>query len=376
MVFDILGRLLSDISKEIEIQHRLPKQFNVFELTEVRHYETRHSAILAGILGWKGSRKPLCQFLKMFLPEESFSDEQLKNASVFTEYAIYINNEQRRLDILIKIGDDVFVVIENKIYTEDHSMQLEAYRSWLDTLQHHTKRYLIYLTLDGRKSSENFSDDKYICLSYKKDIRDFLVNSAALTNIDTRFNSTLLQYTEFWENWFMQSEELNEKIREKILASKENYQAAEQVFLAFKDAKHQLIKNLLQSWQDRKASEFLPCDKANDMIGKFWEKMSFTWNDNYIFGFEFSANYFTNLCYGVIGKEAVQDWQSTFDGWGKSPPWWPAYKFIQNDKIRHLGDNSEICISEADEIFRVLDEAFYETVRLLNEHQEYFGSKH
>ena len=274
MDLEAVDKLLKEVSFEIEHQKRLPRHFNVFNIADVRHYETRHSAILAGLLGWDGSRKPLCQFLKMFIYKDIQEDE-LKNVVVSTEYTIDVDNEKRRIDILLQVGRELCVIIENKIYSDDHSTQLAAYYKWLQT-QKYKRKELVYLTLHGSPSSEGFPDEKYIRLSYEKNIRDFLTVCSALTNLDERFNSTALQYAEFWENWFMESDELKKNVVDEILKSKENYQAAEQIFNAYREAKYKLISNLLQSWQNKiEANGYILCDKASEMIGNQYVKMSF-----------------------------------------------------------------------------------------------------
>ena len=368
MDFVAVNNVLRNVATLIEVQRNLPRPFNVFDLADVKHYETRHSAIIAGILGW--SEKALCEFIKRFFHED-ISNVPMKDTSVSTEYIIDIDGEQRRLDILIRVGQEVCVVIENKILTEDHSNQLEAYWEWLQR-QCQQRKYLVYLTLSGSPSSENFPNDKYICLSYEKSIRDFLLYCATLTNMDTRFNSAVLQYAEFWENWFMQSDELTDKVCSEILNSEANYLAAEQVFLYFRTAKHRLIKRILQSWQNTKERNgFIPLGRAEELTGSSCDTFSFKWNDTYAIGFEFT-NYFNDLHYGVFDNKEVNS-RLPFLGW-KCSPWWPAYKSLQsNERVRYLGDNGAICLTDQQAIFSALDSAFDETINLLSANPDVFG---
>ncbi len=365
MELKFIKSLLSEVS---EIQRRLSIRFNVFDIADVRHYETRHSAILAGILQWEGSRKPLDFFLKRVFNQIDLSEKQLADLSVSTECWIDVKDEKRRLDILIR-SKDICVVIENKIFTEDHTNQLDAYKEWMDK-QNCSYCRLVYLTLKGTESSEGFSEEQYVRISWRTDIRDFLVYCSSLTNIDLRFNSTALQYAEFWENWFMATN----GISDLILSSKENYLAAQGIFHAFTEAKYKLIKNTLKNWQNN--IKELPVDKdcnVDKLNGEACEKILFKWNAKYRIGFEFGGSNFSKLLYGVIGDGEVSN-RTPFNGWEASS-WWPAYKKIQNKEISELGENSEICLSNIQEIYQVLNSAFNEIIDFVQNHPESFAAK-
>ena len=404
MDFGVLDNLLRNISFEIEHQRRLPKRFNVFDIVGIGGYETYHSMILAGLLRWNGSRKPLIKFLEILMRRiennenisvnnrflidflENLKNDKdkndLKDVVVTTEHTIDIGSEKRRFDILLKIGRKLYIVIENKVKTDDHSDQLNAYRRWLN--EHCEHGILVYLTLNGDASSEGFSGD-YIRLSYRNDIREFLTACAEMTNLDERFNSTALQYAEFWENWFMGSDELKQKVVNEILKSKENYEAAEQIFHDFLVAKYQMIVKLLQLWQNSiyedKEYGYEPKVKPKDWKivekrGKDqYEKMSFKWNDNYSICFEFAEQYCTGLFFGVFAnKQSEKKEMRSFIGW-KSKDRWPAYQEIEPSNVRDLGYNSSLCFTEREEIFNTLTSAFDEVLKLLNNNEDYFGKR-
>jgi hypothetical protein len=78
------------------------------------------------------------------------------------------------LDILVETPDNnARLVIENKIYAGDQTNQLKRYANHIKD-----KGILLYLTLDGHEASEEslggLSSDKYICISYEKEIREWL----------------------------------------------------------------------------------------------------------------------------------------------------------------------------------------------------------
>ena len=373
-----IEKLLTRAYIEIEIVRRQLKRFNVFDVAGVGHYETTHSSILAGILAYDGCNyAPLRSFLKICnqngkcpinLDDKKIASEQV---SVSTETTIQVNEETRRLDILVRIGRKLCLVIENKIYTTDHSDQLQAYSDWLNK-QRYDNAFLIYLTLEGNASTDGCPPEKYIPLSYRKNIRDFLSSCCALSNVDFRFNSTVLQYNEFWENWFMQSNELNTKIQEQILESKGNFEAAQEVVNTFENAKATMIKRLLSEWQNTKLKEFKVVSDANSLTGKSWDKILFMWNSRYTFGFEFENN-FCNLYYGIV-RDPHEKNSTEIDDWKHTPAWF-AWKYVQDNAIRNLGANASMCFSDKERIFEVLDAAFDEVLSLLNGKPDIFGSK-
>ena len=375
---DIISNLLNKAYTELEIIRRQPKRFNVFDVASVGHYETTHSAILAGILSYSGGNyAPLRSFLKICNQDGkcpiNLDDEKIVSGqvSVSTETTIQVNKETRRLDILVRIGNKLCLVIENKIFTADHSKQLQAYSDWLNK-QRCDNAFLIYLTLNGDDSNDGCPPEKYISLSYRKSIRDFLSSCCAMSNVDFRFNSTALQYNEFWENWFMQNNELNTKIQEKILASKENFEAAQEVFNAFHDAKATMIKRLLSEWQGTKSKGFKVVSDANSLTGGKWDQILFSWNSRYNFGFEFE-NSFCNLSYGIADDHEEKN-RTTIDDWRQSP-FWPAWKYVQDNEVKNLGASVSLCFTDKERIFEVLNAAFDEMLSLLNGKLDIFGSK-
>ena len=373
MNIDSINNLLIKVYYEKEVLRRQPKRFNVFEIVRVEHYENTHSAILAGILSSNvDNYAPLRKFLEICnidLGKEEFIPPKV---SISTETTIQVGNESRRLDILVRIGQKLCLVIENKINTSDHSNQLEAYSDWLKR-QSCANTKLIYLTLNGDESADGCPKEKYVPLSYRQNIRDFLSFCSALTNVDLRFNATILQYNEFWEQWFMQENERTARVQEQILASKENFEAAKEVYEVFATAKYVLISNLLMEWQESKEKEgYSILDKASEISGKKWEDWTFKWNDRYRFGFDFNDPYCRKMTYGVADDHEEQN-RITIDDW-KNSSWWPAWKdILQDNAVRDIGDNASLCFSDKKRIFEVLDAAFEEMLTLLNAHPEIFG---
>ena len=102
------------------------------------------------------------------------------------------------MDLVISSADASFLmIIENKIDSgETREDQVVSYLAWLER-QTHWKRpavKLIYLTVDGCRA-ERADPDKYVCLSYREDIRLWLREVVA--NIHAvRLSQVVNQYLE------------------------------------------------------------------------------------------------------------------------------------------------------------------------------------
>lgn len=364
-----IKKLIDCVSFELEVQRRTPTSINIYDLCGIKHYETTHSAILAGLLRWKGNRKALECFIHHF-SNIQLSDQELNSASVETEKSININGEQRRLDILIRINNRLLIIIENKINTTDHSLQLQAYSDWLNSQHSYEEKHLIYLTLDGSQSTEGCPEDKYQCLSYKNDIIQWLKDCSSSTQFDMRYHLALFQYQEFWEKWFMETNELNEKIIPQIIENTTSYNSAKLIAKQiFRVARIHLISSILQKWQKTK-QEYV--SKTENMSDGKEARILFKINDYYDLCFEFNGD-FLGLYYGVrLKKLPIFDFNIRIkDGW-ESSQFWLAYKYIKDDKVRDLGANEDLCIDSPEHIFSILDSAFDELKELIkNELKNY-----
>lgn len=106
--------------------------FNVFEALGVECKENYHSAFLAYLLDTEESHYQTIfaeKFLKKLSAEKSLKNLLPKFKSddiefVETEYAI---RENRRIDILMGLVNDFYILIENKVYAKDQDRQIRDY---------------------------------------------------------------------------------------------------------------------------------------------------------------------------------------------------------------------------------------------------------
>jgi hypothetical protein len=123
------------------------KKPNLFKILGVEHREIRHSNFLAWLLNPEESHGLGVAFLKRFL---SRLDVEVTESS-----KVEIRREWKHIDILI-ILEDVVVCIENKIWSEEHSNQLQRYKKIIEAEFQEPKydHKFIYLTIEGDEPSE------------------------------------------------------------------------------------------------------------------------------------------------------------------------------------------------------------------------------
>lgn len=158
------------------------ENFNVFTLLKREDDEVHtHSAILADLLNPKGTHGQGSVFARLFLErlgvKNLYGDnDDLDDASVNKEVDA---GAYGRIDILFETKN-ACLVIENKIYADDQSKQMERYHNYVKTKDVKTTN-VIYLTLFGSDPSEyafgslgSKDRDGIRRLSYKSDIVDWL----------------------------------------------------------------------------------------------------------------------------------------------------------------------------------------------------------
>lgn len=153
------------------IGHKEP--FNIFTVLRKASDEVNlHSRFLAALLDHQFSDTGR-QNLKGFLQRVGIEEFEQDDAKIRREY--------RDIDILISnnISNNTTkqaVVIENKIYAEDQPAQLRRYHDRLEREGYRDRDiHLLYLTLDGRKPSEDSAGGLlYQTISYRDDLLPWL----------------------------------------------------------------------------------------------------------------------------------------------------------------------------------------------------------
>lgn len=153
---------------------------NIFQLLGIKDLETKHSNFLAYLFDKKVNgnigNDILYQYLKKIKIEKYLVDDQYRNYTLKEIFEksldIFVKRENNNIDILINFVGYVTILIENKIWTDEHDKQLVRYESiikqQLISNEFLSKNIIktpicIYLTPDGRNSNETNCENWIPC---------------------------------------------------------------------------------------------------------------------------------------------------------------------------------------------------------------------
>lgn len=205
-----LELLISEVKHLLELE-KIKKQekkargerFNIFSIMRMKTDEVHtHSALIAAMLNPKGPHGSGNMYLNLFLQsvtELHGIDFDTANAKADYEYSIGDINEDKteggRIDILIESGPKA-IIIENKVYAEDQPKQLLRYKNFAKSK--YSEYYILYLTIDGKKASNEscngMLEEEYIKVSYRDTIKDWLTECIEKSATKPLVRETLVQY--------------------------------------------------------------------------------------------------------------------------------------------------------------------------------------
>ena len=182
-VQNLLGEILGTV-----------KNINIFEITGMSSYETKHSNTLSWL--FENSNKELSKsifegFLKETIKitknniENDYPFENIKSLNGLLKYIylpekdrdIEIYREKNNIDLLIVDNSNRFTfTIENKVHHSESDGQLKKYREYIEKKYISFNNYFIFLTLDE-------SWPKKTAIEGEKNRKTFLLsNYSAITN--------------------------------------------------------------------------------------------------------------------------------------------------------------------------------------------------
>jgi len=262
-----------------EIAQLTGVHFNLIQILKMDRYEVKtHSPILLELLNPQGSHGQGAVFLDLFIKQLKNKDERQfeKLKTIFCESSKVTpeknigginedNTEGGRIDIYIK-NDNLLIMIENKIDSEDGKNQLLRY-------DNHGQKgaipyLLIYLTLNGdepnnfgeeikRKRKEEVKD-KVISLSYRSDIIHWLENCRKEVSISPIVRETLTIYINLLRELTNQNVEQNmsKKIAEEVTSDLENFKAYEALYGSREEIGKMLAKRFSELIQELFGSQY------------------------------------------------------------------------------------------------------------------------
>jgi hypothetical protein len=199
----------------LEVLKREAPAYNIFYLFDLKDDENIHSDFISGLLDPHGSHGQGSLFLETFLnlirDKGAALPEKLGHITVRREKPSEdAKGRKGRIDISIEIpGAESFcLVVENKIWSGAHGLQLERY--YEDVKKRYRKVILVYLTPYGRPPEAEAMtpalrvklrrEEVLFALSYIGDVVEWL--TAALKEVEAEhLRGTLRMYIDVLEKW-------------------------------------------------------------------------------------------------------------------------------------------------------------------------------
>ena len=165
---------------ERELDRQLAHRFNVFDY--LRTDELGLSRFVADLLNPEGKHGQGTAFLRCFLDKVGFEvDGKIDGSRVDVELTI---EDQRRLDVAVRIDEHHCLAIENKPYAGDQPNQVKDYLDWL---KQYDKHMLIYLSPTGEGPTAYSTGDADLD-EYGRPRRFAIMPYYGATDLDDAFN--------------------------------------------------------------------------------------------------------------------------------------------------------------------------------------------
>lgn len=248
-----LKQLLQQVSKIVAEEKVLQDErrkrgelFNIFKVLHLSTDEVRlHSAFIAELLNPKGDHGLGEKFLQAFIDDVISDDEfsfDSQSAEVDPEHYIGLitsdGTEGGKIDIFLEDKYGHTIIIENKIYAVDQNNQLLRYYNF--AIQNTKGRKhndeganklfcLLYLTLDGKEASSTSlgqTEFEYECITYRKDILNWLNHCVGIAALHPSVRETISQYIINLKNILSIMNDNNKQELMKIMAANPDATAA------------------------------------------------------------------------------------------------------------------------------------------------------
>ncbi len=322
---DLLGEFIIN-NKNLERLENIVNDFNIFTSLNLINNEIRHSNFLSWIINPKENHNLKDYFLSSLLKVISMraSSSGINAPSIFnidnwSFIETEVLREWRNIDILIKDDNHKLIcVIENKIYSKEHSRQLLRYKKIVETEYPDYQKIFVYLTIEGDEASE----DDYLSINYHDIIK---IISHIIENKSTSIGQEILifisHYREMFRRYIMENSEIQE-ICKKIY--KKHKKALDLIFeykpdllMEINECLTEIIKNdsdLILDFSSKSYIRFIT--KKLDFIprkGEGWTK------SERILLFEFKNNLNGIALYLIIGPGPKEIRENLYEIAKKSP---------------------------------------------------------
>lgn len=215
-------------------------KFNIFSILLKSSDEVNlHSKFIYELLNPNGSHQQNNIFLNLFIQEINS-----ENSEKITIEPLTVYREKNNIDILLKSNNQA-IIIENKIYTEDHSNQLSKYLTLIEKEGYSKEKIsLIYLTLFNEEPNEKKVKDIVVNITYETNIKNWIELCIKEVATIPTLRETLVQYLMLIKKLTNQSQNKGYIMEIKdLLLQDDNLKLALDMQNAIKEAKIDLQLN-------------------------------------------------------------------------------------------------------------------------------------
>lgn len=293
------SQLLSDTSFNQLEEHI--QQPNIFNILNLGNYEIRHSSFLAWLLNPNETHQARDFFLKRFLEDLIKEKPNSLEQSEIDELNIKqvdVKREWQNIDLLV-ITPKFVVCIENKMWSEEHSNQLQRYKEIVESyFPLHNKVY-VFLSPYGKASSMKEEYIPYPYRNIKNIISDLLKEKS--DKLAPAVQSHLKDYHRLIEQNIMGKDKTAEEL------AKELYKKHHQLFDfisqnrgdGLKELENKILQKLLQS--DKETAPYVLGSKSSgyvrflprelvDVIATYPNAAGWPLKEAFLFEFEIKPN--------------------------------------------------------------------------------------
>ena len=201
--------------KDIQCLDELKKWesgFNIFDVLKIGKTEIRHSNMLAWLLNPNESHMLGDRVLYNVLIRVS---NDLIKTHLLDLKSFEVRREEANIDILlISDKEKAVFAIENKIFSGEHSDQLNRYRNYVEKTFSSYDKYYVFLTPDGSEPSDS---ENWMILTYR-DVYESIEEALSRADVTNEIKAFIDDYLEILRRDIMEDRELKEicnKIYEK-----------------------------------------------------------------------------------------------------------------------------------------------------------------
>lgn len=326
------------------------EHFNIFQILRVGHLEvSTHSPILGELLNPKGKHGQGAAFLVLFLSRFEISDFDADSATVQMEYhaGTVTENSGGRIDLLIRDSKGKTILIENKIYAGDQEKQMVRYSNFAKNA------HLFYLTLDGKEPDNGKEIESLCCISYSRDIINWLEDCRKESACVPTVRETITQYIHLLKQLTHQNTNtrMSENLTKAILQNSESYRA----YIAIRNSETNLRSEIIANFNGKLkglASE-LGLELCVEMRGDAGKYENFFFTNTELnhkrlkIGFECDKSYYRDFYLGFrkddekesdpFHNQLAAAFEEVFDE-NKPTKLWPANTWWH--RHRHWNDNT------------------------------------